>query len=139
MSRIFCRSAVNYDRKEASLENGLHCKDPSLTVQSQAEEADINTIVRNFGVTGLLPQNVRVPTFDDFSGIDDYRTAIETIREAEKSFLAMPSDVRRRFDDDPQKFVEYCSDSRNLEEMRKLGLAVPVVAQEVVQGQEAKP
>ena len=31
---------------EASVEAGLECKDDSLAVQSQKDEADINTIVR---------------------------------------------------------------------------------------------
>lgn len=119
------RALYAYDEAAASDETGLECLDPSLAVQSQRDEADINTIVRNFGVTGKLPQNVRVPTFGDFDGVDDYQAAIEAVRAAEASFMAMPSEVRIRFDHSPQKFVEFCSDSANLEEMRKLGLAVP--------------
>lgn len=114
-----------YDAAELSVATGLACRDPSLAVQSQKDEADINTIVRNFGVTGKLPQNVRVPTFGDFDSVDDYQSALEAMREAEKSFMAMPSSVRERFQNSPQAFVEFCSDGANLEEMRKLGLAVP--------------
>lgn len=114
-----------YDSAVLSVATGLACRDPSLAVQSQKDEADINTIVRNFGVTGKLPQNVRVPTFGDFDTVDDYRSALEAMRVAESSFMAMPSSVRERFENDPQRFVEFCSDSSNLEEMRKLGLAVP--------------
>lgn len=115
-----------YDVKAASLAASLTCTDPSRTVQSQKEEADINVIVKRFGITGQLPQGVKVPTFGDFMVVDDYRTAIEAVREAQKSFLKMPSEVRDRFHNDPQLFVEFCNDARNLDEMRKLGLAVPV-------------
>jgi len=119
------RALYGYDAKEASDAVALRCLDPSLAVQSQKEEADINTIVRNFGVTRKLPLTTRVPTYGDFEGVDDYQTALESIRIAEASFMALPSEVRKRFDHNPQLFVEFCSDSANLAEMRKLGLAVP--------------
>ncbi|AXH76062.1 MAG: internal scaffolding protein [Microviridae sp.] len=118
-------SGLNYDRAAWSDMHGLECKDPSLAVQSQKDEADINTIVRNFGVTGQLPQGVRIPSYGDFDSVDDYRTAIDAVRAAEASFLAMPSDLRARLGHDPARFVEWCADVGNLEEMRKLGLAVP--------------
>lgn len=106
--------------------HGLACEDVSLAVQSQKEEADINTIVRNFGVTGQLPQGVRVPSYGDFDGVDDYRTAIDAVRAAEASFLAMPSALREKLGHDPARLVDYCADPANLEEMRSLGLAPPV-------------
>lgn len=115
----------NFDAQDHSDASGLECLDPSLAVQSQKDEADINTIVKNFGVTGQLPSGVKVPTYGDFDGIDDYRTAIDVVRSAEASFLAMPSDLRERLGHDPARFVEYCADPENLPEMRKLGLAVP--------------
>lgn len=122
------RSAVNFDRKVWSDAHGLECKDPSRAVQSQKDEADINNIVRAFGVTGKLPDNIRVPSYGDFDGISDYREAIEAVRSAEQSFMALPSDLRARLDHNPQKFLEYCADPANLEEMRKLGLAAPAPA-----------
>lgn len=114
-----------YDARKVSDDTGLECLDASLAVQSQKDEADINHIVRMFGVTGKLPQSVRVPTYGDFDGVDDYQSALAAIREAEDAFAKMPSEVRIRFGHDPQQFVEFCSDESNLEEMRKLGLAVP--------------
>lgn len=119
------RAYRNYDVDFESDATGLECRDESRAVQSQRDEADINTIVRNFGITGALPQGVRVPTYGDFDTVDDYRSAIEAVRAAEASFMAMPAEVRSRFQNDPQQFVEFCSDPGNLEEMRKLGLAVP--------------
>lgn len=97
----------------------------SRTVQSQRDEADINVIVRRFGVTGMVPQSVRLPTYGDFTGVEDYRTGLHALKEAQASFMAMPSHVRKRFDNDPAKFVDFCSDKANLPELRKMGLAVP--------------
>lgn len=114
--------------KEWSVKHGLACADPSLAVQSQKDEADINTIVRNFGVTGRMPAGVKVPSYGDFEGVADYRSALEAVNAAELSFNALPSEVRSKFANDPQAFLEFCSDVGNLEEMRKLGLAVTPVA-----------
>lgn len=119
------RTAWNYDRDAASLESALVCADESLAVQSEAAEADINTIVRRFGLTGQLPQGVRPPMFGDFTQVMDYRSALDAVIAADEAFMEMPADVRKRFHDDPQEFVAFCSDEKNLEEMRKLGLAIP--------------
>lgn len=136
---MFIRSEFNYDADEASLESGCDCKDPSLAIQSQFEESDINTIVRRFGLGGVLPQDVRVPLLEDFDAVFDFQSAMNAIREAEHSFMRMPAAVRARFGNDPQEFVEFCSDEKNVDEMVKLGLAVkrkvedtPVVPDEPV-------
>lgn len=105
--------------------HGLKCEDPSRAVQDQKEDADINTIVRNFGVTGRLPEGINVPSYGDFDGVSDFREAIEAVRAAEDNFLKLPSQLRARLDHDPQRFLEYCADPANLEEMRSLGLAIP--------------
>lgn len=124
---ILMRKAYDGLGDEVSFGTGFFTKPDavSLTVQSQKDEADINTIVRRFGVTGLVPNSVRVPTFGDFTGVSDYRTALDSIKKANDSFMLMDAEVRKRFDHDPQKFVAFCSDSKNLDEMRAMGLAVP--------------
>lgn len=112
----------SFDALSAS--TGLCCEDKSLAIQSQAEEADINTIVKRFGLTGQLPQNVRVPLEDDFYEATDYRSALEAVRQADESFMKMPASVRARFNHNPAEFVEFCMDKANLDEMHRLGLAV---------------
>lgn len=126
----FVRSEYNYDRDAASDESALRCLDPSRTQQSQAEEADINVIVKRFGVTGVLPQNVQVPLNVDFDATFDYRTALDLIREADQAFMKMPAEVRSRFENDAGLFVDFVSDPANIEEVRKLGLAVPIDVKE---------
>lgn len=121
----FVRTAGNYDTNKVSDETGLACDEPSRTRQDQAHEADINTIVRNFGVTGAVPQSVRVPLYGDFTEVGDYRDALHAVMSAQASFNAMPAEVRSRFQNDPALFVDFCNDPENLPEMRKMGLAVP--------------
>lgn len=108
----------------------LVCEDPSRTIQSQAAEADINNIVRNFGVTGQLPSAVRLPQYGDFDLVDDYRSAIEAIKRAESDFMALPSSIRSRFANDPQAFADFCLDQSNLPQLREWGLASAPAAPE---------
>lgn len=124
----FVRNPHNYDVDEASMASGLVCEDPSLAKQSFAEEADINTIVRRFGLTGQLPVGVRAPTYGDFTGIDNYHEAANAIAAANEAFERMPAEVRARFENDPGKFVDFCSEPENAEEALKLGLVLPKAA-----------
>lgn len=103
----------------------LFCNDPSKAIQSQKEEADINTIIRNFGLTGTVNQAAVPPTYGDFSGVDDYRTALEAVKAAEAAFLSVPANIRERFHHDPGAFLEFVENPANLEQLRAMGLAKP--------------
>ncbi|QCQ84955.1 internal scaffolding protein [Blackfly microvirus SF02] len=105
----------------------LVCLDPSKAVQSAKDETDINTIVKRFGLTGQLPQNVRTPLNMDFDAAFDFQSAMNLMVQADRAFMQMPADVRKRFGNDPAEFVNFASDPKNLEEARKLGLALPHV------------
>lgn len=124
MKAPFVRNAYNYDMMQASNESGLLCEDVSLAVQSQAEDADINTIVRRFGLTGVMPEGVRVPSYGDFDQVSDYREALHAVMQAEDNFMRYPAALRARFDNDPQMFLEFVTNPDNIDECVKLGLAV---------------
>lgn len=119
----FLRSAYNYDTKVASDESGLRCDDESLAVQDSKDECDINTIVQRFGLTGELPDDIRTPSYGDFTGVGDYRTALHQVMAADSEFMRLPAKLRARFHNDAGTFVEFCSDPDNLPELRRLGLA----------------
>lgn len=149
MEPIFFRSGFNYDRDAASNESGLDCSvEKSLTQQHFAEEVDINTIVKRFGITGEMPQNFVPPTFSDFTGISDFKSAMDAVRQASESFMEMPAHVRARFGNDPQQLLEFVADEKNLDEAVKLGMAVkppvasvaaPVAAPGTVAGDATAP
>jgi phage internal scaffolding protein len=121
----FLRTPYNYDRDEASNESGLACKDESKTIQSQANDTDINVIMRKYAQTGLLPNVTNPPTYGDFEGVEDYQSALHVVMEAQKAFNQLDADVRRKFNYDPGEFVEFAENPANVEEMRKWGLALP--------------
>lgn len=123
---MFLRSGFpfNYDTDGDSESTGLACSDRSLAVQSARDEADINTIVKRFGVTGQLPQSVAVPSFIEFNEVFDYQSAMNLIIESDKAFMKMPAEVRARFGNNPHAFLEFVDDERNREEAEKLGIIV---------------
>lgn len=120
---VFMRTPYNYDTDQVSRETGLAI-DPEegLTQQQFAEDADINVIVSRFGLTGQLPDNVRTPTSGDFTGISDFRTAMNAVIEAEQAFMELPVELRKRFGHDPQNLMDFMEDENNREEAKKLGL-----------------
>lgn len=140
---VFLRTPFNYDRDAASDESGLSCGEPSRAVQSAAEEADINTIVKRFGLTGKLPNNVRMPQYGDFTGIGSYQEALNAVIAADQAFMTMPAHVRERFHNDPAAFVEFCGKEENRAEAEKMGLVVPKPVQEaktpLVEGADKPP
>lgn len=132
MKAPFIRSAYNYDTVQASDDSACDTKGDSLTVQSQAEDADINNLMRRYGITGAFPENPRVPQYGDFTHITDFRSALEAVRSAEESFMAFPAEVRSRFDNDPQKMLVYMENGGSPEALKELfekrAVAVPPVA-----------
>jgi phage internal scaffolding protein len=98
-------------------------KKPSLTKQSFKAECDINNVMTKFEkhqqITHLNNGN---PAYGDFSTPEDYQQSFNTVLEAQKSFAALPSDVRAKFTNDPIKFLEFVNNPENEEEIKSLGL-----------------
>lgn len=125
--KVHVRAPYNYDADEASQTTGLVCPEPTLTQQHQEEEANINTIVRRFGVTGQLPNLPVPPTYADFEDVFDFHSAQNLIRQAQESFNALPAEVRHRFNHDPAAFLEFVDTPGNEAELARLGLRKPTV------------
>ncbi|QCQ85030.1 internal scaffolding protein [Blackfly microvirus SF02] len=131
MTRLELNSDGNelqYDLKGRSEQFSSHPEGKSLTVQADADDADINTIVRRFGLTGVMPQGLVPPTYADFDEVFDFHSAQIAVARASEMFMAMPADIRNRFMNDPQVFLDYAENPANIDGLRELGLAVPKAA-----------
>lgn len=120
----FVRSPYNYDLDLASDEATIpaHLQGESLTIQSQSLDTDINEIMRRQGIGPQFPQNGRVPQYGDFTGISDFRSALEAVRNGFAAFAAYPPEFRSRFQNDPQLFLEWAESPSSHDELVKLGM-----------------
>ena len=105
--------------------NGLKCPEKTRTKQSFKDECDINNILKKYQKTGQLPDMIRSnPQYGDFSDVVDYQTGLDIVNKAHMQFMALSADVRERFANSPEKFLQFCGDSKNLPEMIKMGIAI---------------
>lgn len=101
----------------------------SRTKRSFRNECDINLIMAKYERSGLIEHAKAYPgSYGDFTAIQDYDESLRQVMAAQESFNALPSRIRSRFENDPGQFVAFVSDPANLDEMRSMGLAKPVVA-----------
>lgn len=133
---VFFKTPYNHDTDAEAKRTGLECLDKSLTQQQFKEECDINTIVKNFKVTGNLPLTNLPPLQDDFDSdeIFDFQSAMNMVIQAKQSFAGMAAEVRDAFNHDPQRYVSQVDAwikepdkerrEMNLSVMRAMGLAV---------------
>lgn len=122
MKTPFLRTEHNYDRNEASQATALRCTDPTRTQQHFAEECDINFIAKRYGLTGELPTVLDLPKYGDFEGVFDFQTAQNSVRHAIEQFMTLPAHLRKRFENQPQKLLEFLEDPANAREAEFLGL-----------------
>lgn len=117
---------VEIDRANPALY--VDCSDlPSLTRQEFADECDINNLMAKFENSGLLPSHVNnaEPRYLDVSNVPDLQQAHEILQQATASFMSLPATVRRDFDNDPIKFINFAENPANIEKMREWKLAPP--------------
>lgn len=121
-------------RREVSIRpNGskrvqMHCTDCSRTRQEFKDECDLQKIIRRFSSTdeGMQAlanaQGFISGRFEDVSSVPDYQTACNLKMRADAIFEALPAALRKRFDHDPGKFLDFVDDPANIEELKSLGL-----------------
>lgn len=118
----FIRSEYNYDMAAASNETAIDTGTEGGAKQSFKDECDINTIIKRHGLGYELPENPSVPQYGDFDGITDYHSAMNATAKAREQFDQLPADLRSRFENDTAKFVDFCLDPANIQELRKMRL-----------------
>ncbi|QXP08414.1 MAG: internal scaffolding protein [Arizlama microvirus] len=112
---------------ENRIKVGLKNDKPGKTQQSGKEECDINNILKRYEKTGILPDMIKTdPRYGDFSSCPEYQEALNIVELANTQFNALDAHARRRFDNDPAKFLEFAENPANLGEMVKLGLATEI-------------
>jgi phage internal scaffolding protein len=111
-----------FDTIGNSADDGINCKDVSLTVQASKDECDINVIVNRYNKTGELPvKNQGI--YADISNITNLQSMIHQVMDAQEAFDALPANIRTFFANDPTNLVNFAQDPRNADKAIELGLA----------------
>lgn len=93
----------------------------SMTNQQWKDDCDINKIVKRYG-EDQIPQKQMSGVFMDWTGIPDYPTMLQTVKQAGEKFMELPALVRARFENDPAQLLSFLNDSNNRQEAEYLGL-----------------
>lgn len=121
----------------------FHTEGESLTQQHMLQECDIKEIIKKHDRTGIITHvNRGVEQYGDFSEINEYREALDLVNNAMGSFMQLPSDIRKMFDNDPGEFFEFATNPDNAARMVELGLApspAPVESGEAAKAVEKAP
>lgn len=122
-------SIAYYDfLKTNGLDSRTFTEGPTMTRQEFAEECDINVLMQRYQNhdIGAIMRAAGEPVYYDLTTVpDDLMGYMKLMGDAENAFMTLPAQVRREFDNDPVKFVDYAGDPGNLDQMRTWGLAPP--------------
>lgn len=119
-----------YDPVETHDHCGIEFTMPSLAVQDEKDETDINYIVNKYadGQKGIATLDLGDSSqyaflqFGDATLPGDYSTALELVSGVREEFYTLPAHVRARFDHDPMNFINQLNDPATLEYLRREGL-----------------
>ncbi len=98
--------------------------------QQFKDDCNINTIMARFQKTGLVDHISNHQLEYGFATPMQYHESMNIITHADSMFNELPSNIRNKFNNNPQAFLEFVQDPKNAEEAQKLGIALSTTAAE---------
>lgn len=97
--------------------------DENLTQQHAAAECDMNVIMER-ATRGAVNSHLNpvAPVYGSLIGMGDLRDAMNLVVKANQMFMDLDPFLRKRFDNDPAKLLDFVSDDKNRDEAQRLGL-----------------
>lgn len=124
------RFKTAYDPVEEHDHCGIEFTMPSLAVQDEKDETDINYIVNRYadGQKGVMTLDLGDSSqyaylqFGDATLPGDYSTALELVSGVREEFYTLPAYVRAKFGNDPMDFIAKLNNKETLDYLRQQGL-----------------
>lgn len=113
------------DAYEREIHPGIFFEEPSLAQEHFKDECDVNSIIARYTRTGVIPEHLTKSAegvYGDFSEVGDFTDMQNKVLAANESFAALPSDVRRRFNENPAELIAFVRNKDNYDEAVKLGI-----------------
>lgn len=104
---------------------GIIFKEPTMTVQSEKDNCDINAIMNRYATCGTpLPYRTDgvQPVYADVSELGDYMENYQRCKQAEEMFNNLPSALRKELDNNPANLLHFIQDKKNKERCYEYGL-----------------
>lgn len=87
------------------------------TKQCHADECDINKIMARFEKTGTISHLAKYePVYGDFSDYD-FGEQTRQLTKGREIFDALPGEIRREFNQNPQAFFDFVNDPANKDDL----------------------
>lgn len=110
-----------YSRYNTPKSKGLKCG-KGLTEQHHKDGLAVKSILDKYARTGVAPQPRPDMKIGDFTNTMDFQTAMNYVAQVQNKFSTLPSDVRDHFRNDPARFYNFMSDSKNEAKAIELGI-----------------
>ena len=99
---------------------------PSLTRQEFSEECDVNKIMARYQATGILPNSTKEPIYWDAARVpNNLQDAMASMMYANELFMQLGAPIRKEFDNDATRFVEFATNPENGAKLKEWGLTAP--------------
>lgn len=129
-----------YDDIESHDHYGKVFNLPSLTLQDEKEETDINYIVNKYcdgqrGVSTLDLGNTDIYQYLQFGDATlpgDYETALDLVSGVREEFYTLPSKLRAEFNHNPMEFVQRLNKPETLNLLQEYGFYPSDVVQDSI-------
>lgn len=122
---------------------GVKFTEPSATLQSFKDDADINCIIARYENTGVLVDPSvpvsRTPNFGDFSDLPTYQEAQNVIIAAKNAFDTLSAKIRERFHNDPAAYYDFVRSLEKGSEDYDEAIRLGIVNEPLDSGHEVPP
>lgn len=105
-------------RAEAREATRIYMKEgEGRTIQSHTKECDVNQIMKKYARTGTISHLAKHQASYGEVAATDLHEAMNLIKRAEDMFGELPNEIRKEFENNPQKFFAYVNDPANIDDL----------------------
>ena len=119
-------SFIRYDKDGQRIRNKVVIDtsgDEIRVEQAHKDEVEINNIVKRHGVELINHvASLQNWTYDDVTG-NDFQESMNALIKAKDTFSMIPSEIRKQFDNNPAKFMDFVHNPENSQALQDMGLA----------------
>lgn len=104
----------------------LYCTTKGRTDKDQAPHLNVNNIVKRYNDATMLPlARAAFGQYRDVVDAPSYEAGLNIVANANEMFAQLPSDVRKRFGNNPAEFLRAYDDPEQKAYLQKLGVLPP--------------